>query len=247
MRPDHTTVSVVLVGAFQTSKFVLDELERGGVLSKTDIADSSYKGLLKDQYVELTIGSWGHLTVIPDNLTIEVSEAPYIRAVDMVLKCLREIAPLSTVRAMGLNVKSSFSFVDHVERDNLGMRLSPPSGWGPWGQKVRESIDFPMTDARHGGLKSVVMRQPRPDGRESGYLDVRVDSASEARGNSVVPGVQIFVNDHHDMPPLAEGEEAPSAHVQTAKMLDVLEGAFDSSIARSMEICDGIIQGSKQA
>lgn len=241
MKPDQNSISVVLVGTFEPVRFLLEELQRVEALGKSDIASAKYLSLLANQIVEIKLGNWGKLSVTDEILSVEVSEAPFIRAADLVLKCVRELAPNSIVRKLGINVKSWYAYQDPKVRDAFGTRISEPSHWGNWGKQIAENLSLPATDPKHGGLVSATLRQGMPDDRESGHIDVRIDSAAVNAPVGVVFGVQILVNDHYE--PSAATASSETERVHTVKLLEALEKRFDESIRRSMDISDDVISG----
>jgi hypothetical protein len=241
MKPDSSVVSVVLIGAFAPSKFLLPALAEAQVLSSGDLASAKYELLVRDQAVHIFF-PWGSLQVVQDRLTVEVAQAPYVRAVDLILKCLREVATGSVVRQMGINLKSEYVYQDAVSRDLLGKRLMPAEAWGVWGKEVAKSQALPATDPMHGGLTCAVLRRQKEEKNGvEGYVDARVDAA---RPTNAGWGVFISINDHYQPVGSATGVNKASDAVVTATLLDVFAEVFDQSVASSMMIADGIVAGS---
>ena len=241
MKPDSSVVSVVLVGAFAPSKFLLPALAEAEVLSASDLATASYELLVRDQAVHIIL-PWGSIQVINERFTIEVAQAPYVRAADIILKCMREVATGSVVRQMGINLKSEYVYLDPASRDLLGRRLMPAAAWGAWGKEVAKSQELPATNLMHGGLACAVLRQQkREEARVVGHVDARVDAAKPTNAGW---GVFISINDHYQASVSATGGGYKASDaVATAALLDKFAEVFDSSVARSMAIADGIIAG----
>lgn len=240
MKPDSSVASVVLVGAFAPSKFLLPALAAADVLSSADVASAAYEMLLRDQGLQVSL-PWGTFLVTADRFTVEAKQAPYVRAADFVLKCMREIASASTVRQMGINLKTEYIFRDPTARDSIGKRLLPAAAWGPWGRVVEKSQELPASDLQHGGLACAVLRQQKPEGRGvEGYVDARVDAATPTDAGW---GVFVSINDHYQASGRTVGGRKVSEAVVTAGLLDMLEESFDSSVAASFEIANGIIAG----
>jgi hypothetical protein len=240
MKPDSSVVSVVLVGAFVPSKFVLPALAEAEVLSSSDLASAHYEMLVRDQAVHIIL-PWGSVQVVQERFTIEVAQAPYVRAADLILKCMREVATGSVVRQMGINLKSEYVYLDPADRDLLGRRLMPAAAWGSWGKDVAKSQELPATSLMHGGLACAVLRQQKKEaGGVEGHVDARVDAA---RPTNAGWGVFISINDHYQASVSATGAYKASDAVATATLLDTFSDAFDGSVARSMTIADGIIAG----
>lgn len=241
MKPDSSVVTVVLVGAFMPSKFLLPALAEGEVLSASDLASANYELLVRDQAVHIIL-PWGSLQVVQERLIVEVAQAPYVRAVDLILKCMKELATGSVVRQMGINLKSEYVYLDAASRDLLGKRLLPAEAWGVWGKEVAKSQALPATDVMHGGLAYAVLRQQKEDkSGVGGYVDARVDAAMPT---SAGWGVFISINDHYQPVIAATGVNKASDAVVTATLLDMFAEVFDQSVASSMMIADGIIVGS---
>ena len=241
MKPDSSVVSVVLVGAFAPSKFLLPALAEAEVLSASDLATASYELLVRDQAVHIIL-PWGSIQVINERFTIEVAQAPYVRAADIILKCMREVATGSVVRQMGINLKSEYVYRNPASRDLLGRRLMPAVAWGAWGKEVAKSQELPATDPMHGGLTCAVLRQQkREDAGIEGHIDARVDAAKPTNAGW---GVFVSINDHYQASASASGGGYKASDaVATAALLDKFAEAFDSSVAQSMTIADGIIAG----
>lgn len=169
-----TSATVVLVGVFDPSAFLLEKLVDAALLAPADLKAARCEELLPGQLLTLRFGQWGRLNVLPGRWTFDIFEPPFIRACDFALRCIRELAPSSTVRAMGLNSSADFKFLDATQRDALGRRLVPAVAWGRWGRELARRMDeIPATEAGHPGALSAAMREPRPRGREHGYLDIR--------------------------------------------------------------------------
>lgn len=235
----RTSASVVLLGAFDTQAFLLEKLREAALLSPSDLATARCDELLPGQVLTLRFGSWGRLNVLSERWTFEVLEAPFIRASDFTLRCLRELAPSSTVRVMGLNAQADFRFLDPVERDAVGRRLVPVAGWGSWGRELARLMDeIPPDKAGHPGAVSAALRLPNPRQRAHGYLDIRWE-ALDIKGPPPALGMRLLSNDHYT--PRDSG--APlSDSVLTATLLDTLGQEFDTSIQGALEIFEDILK-----
>lgn len=241
MKADHTFATVVLVGDFAPAKLTLEELKKGGVLSKPDLDDATYHGLLKDEVVDIAFGSWGRITALKKTVSIQINEAPFIRGADLALRCIRELAPTSTIQMLGINVTSFYKFTDLNVRDKVGRALAPPSNWGVWGKEIEDSqSSYSPSDSRHGGLIKISMRQGVTDDRPAGYIDVHLESAVRQQNEKTDIGIQIMVNDHYQVNQEGENGE-DSSRVVTAKLLDILEANFDTSIERAITISNDVI------
>lgn len=231
MKPGTSSVSAVLVGRFAPDDFSIDALAQCKAVAAGDLDAARYEAFLKGQVSSVRF-PWGKLAVTGEKLICEVKEAPYIRAADLALKCLREVSLTGTVRLLGINYVAHFEIADDSKRDEIGRRLMPPANWGSWGADVEESFRYPATDSRHGGMITAVMRQGVPDDRPGGHMDVRVEPA--LRGS--VMGVLVSVNDHYEVPP-----KSLSERTITSMLLDCLELNFDRSIDRSMSVAEELM------
>lgn len=239
MKPLTTSVSVVLLGKFLPGFFSIESLAAANAISRVDGEEARYEVLLRDQAVEIRF-SWGKLLVVPERLVAEITQVPFVRALDLALKAVREVGPGATVEKLGVNVKSQYRYISTTERDQLGARLVPPAGWGAWGREIAKSFDYPAGEPRHGGLVQVTMRQGKPDGREAGWIDAMVVAGGKSSdGFDVV----INVNDHYELDSGDDVGPQPDAHVGSARLLSMLEGSFDDSVDRSHRILAGIVSG----
>lgn len=245
MQADRTNVtcSVVFVGRFNPSDFTVDAFERVKAFAANDLKEVHYERLLPEQLLTVQFGDWARLEIVPERFIFDVYKAPHIRAADVAYKAVREIAPKSIVRSMGINVIAEYKFNDLADRDNLGLRLVPAAAWGDWGKQVAESITkYPSTDPRHGGALTATLREQQPGGRVNGHLDVKIETFD--RFGSVF-GVRLIANDHYGTPVDKANEPQPEA-AAAAILLEQLEEEFDASIKRSLDIFDGILNGSRE-
>src|SRR4051794_1272978 len=132
MKPSTSNVSLVLVGTFSPSDISIHALADCKALPDGDLTAARYEALLPDQIVDVRL-PWGKLAVVGERLVVEVNEAPYVRAADLALKCIRELTPSAVVRQMGINYTAHFE-MDLAQRDRIGQRLVPASNWGQFGR-----------------------------------------------------------------------------------------------------------------
>lgn len=238
MKPEQTAVSVVLIGNFKPAEFRLDSLEKANVLGSPDQAAASYEALVPDQVVVLVL-PWGKMSVVVERLVVEVTQVPYVRGADLVLKLLNDVSPSSTVLKFGINMVCHYKFPSVAERDAFASRLVPPRAWGPFGAIVEKSFD--EDSDRHGGVMKVQMRQARPPDRSAGWIDVTLEPSQLIPNNQ---GVAISLNDHYELSIERVAELRGSTRASSEELLGLLESNFDASVNRSFEICDGLIAGS---
>jgi hypothetical protein len=234
MKPEQTQVSVVLLGKFHTPDFELPAISASGALGAAEQNMSTYEALLRNQVSQILL-PWGKLTALVDRLQVEVTQVPYVRGVDLVLKLMHDVSVASLVNKFGINLTAHYRFDDISARDNFAKRLVPPSAWGSFGSTVEKS--FGEKHDLHGGLMRVTMRQARPDERPAGWIDVTVEPSALIGGDQ---GVSITVNDHYE-PAGDVNPEGTKRRAISEQFLSLLEENFDESVERSLRICDDIL------
>ena len=237
MNPESIDVTVVFLGKFSPAHTLLTELRKTKSLGTADLAEAYVKTVVDGQVAEVRF-PWGALVVGADRLQVSTQQVPYIRASDLILKYVREIEPTARARALGINVRCIYRFLDGGDRDAVGVRLVPPLAWGSWGKEIEDSLNLPVTDASHGGMRTAVMRQGRPGKREGGWFDAKV----QATGSPDSPlEVTIETNDHYEFPETLN--PPPSIDDMSARLVGRLENEFDISVLRSLNIANGIVTG----
>lgn len=239
MKAKLTSITVVMVGRFTPSDFGPSELAEKGAISEEEANAAIFTALLPNQMMSYRL-PWGTVQVVEERLSVETTQTPYIRAADLVVKCLRDVARGCLVNKFGINFNAHFVLSSAKERDALGTRLAPPDSLGWWGLEVGKSLEKPVDDPQHGGLTALVVRQGQPDEREGGWIDVRIEPSSRFQND----GVFISVNDHYQ---LTRGPKPDPSAVLSAEGTDTLlkrlEGAFDSSVERSERIAQSVLTG----
>ena len=236
MKLDSSSVTLVLVGTFPTAAFSIESLAKTDSIGSDDARLATYEAFVRGQVCDIRL-PWGKFAAVEDKLVVEVNEAPYVRAVDLAIKCLRDISSGGVVRQMGINHLAFFE-ATLEERDVIGRRLLPPENWGGFGTEVAKGFNYAVKDPRHGGLTIAVLRLGKFDDRPGGYTDARVEPGN--RGHTT--GIVVSINDHYEMPPNKDGSPV-SDRAATAALLDYLEGNFDNSVERSIRFVNQIIEG----
>jgi hypothetical protein len=168
---------------------------------------------------------WLRLEVTPDQFNVETVQAPHVRIHDLVLRVFGEHLHHTPLTAFGLNRNVHFQVGSLAARDQLGRILAPVEPWGPWAQELG-------LDGEHGGMTSLTMTQVDPEGRPAGgRINVKVEPSIRI-GNGRT-GVFVGVNDHY-----AADDARPSA---AGRLMDLLEGNFQTSLSRSEQIIDHIM------
>ncbi len=236
MKLDSSSVTLVLVGTFSTAAFSIESLAKTNSIGSDDARLATYEAFVRGQVCDIRL-PWGKFAAIENKLVVEVNEAPYIRAADLAIKCLRDVSSGGVVRQIGINHLAFFE-ATLEERDVIGRRLLPAENWGGFGAAVAEGFNYGVKDLRHGGLTVAVLRLGKFDDRPGGHTDARVEPGN--RGDTT--GIVVSINDHYEMPPNKDGSPV-SDRIVTAALLDYLEVNFDKSVERSIRFVNQIIEG----
>jgi hypothetical protein len=175
----------------------------------------------------------------PNKVSIEALVPPYIKAVDVLSKALRDNDAPSVVTGIGINVHAFYAMENFEARDRLGRKLAPAEGWGKWGEQLKKAqAAYPPNDPRHAGMMVISMRLPMPDNRDHGWIEVKVEPSSRVKD---VAELVISVNDHYA---LKEGDEEAVTR-NPLGLLELAEARFDASMQRSDEIIFSILEQAK--
>ena len=210
------------------------------MLSKKVAESISFVTLIPQRTVHFKL-AWGELLVLPDRLQMITNEAPYVRICDFVVKAMTEVSAKSTVTAFGVNRENHYKFTNVDERNKLGTRLVPPSGWGKWGAAIQKSMENEKKGTPlQGGMTLVQLREPFRDDDVMGWLDVM------AAPSTIVPnGGMLRSNHHHQLPPAQADDEAGKDSLTgselTSHLLNQLTVRFDSSFAKTDSVFKGIL------
>jgi hypothetical protein len=239
-RLESSNVGITLVGRFAPDEVLPQKLAESGVLSEAEARSAIFKNLVAGQVVEFSL-NWGSILAVEQRLAIQTLTVPYVRIADVALKILREAQKQPIVTMFGINREYTYRYPSVAERDALGVALSPPSAWGPWGEGIAASMpETRSTLAKHGGLMTVTMRQADLDDREAGWIDVSVSAGpgDDERGWGFI----IRINDHYQSSDKYDPQQLSMDGHQgsrTTRLLDALVANFDHSILRA----DGIVNG----
>ena len=236
MKLDSSSVTLVLVGSFSPVAFSIDSLAETNSIGADDARLARYEAFVRGQVCDIRL-PWGKFAAVESKLVVEVNEAPYIRAADLAIKCLRDVSSGGVVRQMGINHQAFFE-TTLEERDVVGRRLVPPENWGGFGVEVAEGFNYGVKDPRHGGLTVAVLRLGKFDDRPGGFTDARVEPGN--RNNTT--GIVVSINDHYEMPANKDGNPV-SDRIATGALLDYLEASFDKCVERSIRFVNQIIEG----
>jgi len=218
-----------------------DNLAAAETISRSEAKAAKFKSLLPGQIVEIEL-DWGTLRIVPQQIVVITSKAPFVRAADLALKITRDAARAAAVTMFGINRQYLYKFTSRDARDELGRRLAPPSAWGAWGGELDAEMKTDAPDSpQHSGLMSMTMRKMNLVDREAGWLDLSITSAGTSPTDI---GVVIRANDHYQFSP----EKDPDSLVvdshgvsRTLRLLDTLVSNFDASIKRSDSIIHGLV------
>lgn len=238
IRPQSTTVTIVVTGSFVPDAFHPNALAQAGIIAKKDAKSASARALLSGLIIQFDLG-WGELFVSTDRFQIGTVQAPYVRVCDFAVKALREIESPINLTAFGINVESHFDLGSVKARDAVGCRLAPPKAWGKWGAAVEQNMS--TVGPLHGGLVMMQMRQPFQGDHVAGFLDVVVGPSNKVGDNS---GVYFRTNHHHGLSSSAQKPAATAdANSRGLKLLDDLIERFDGSVEAAENLFVDVLEG----
>jgi hypothetical protein len=242
-RLETSRLDLVIVGRFAPDEAVPEALASAKVISSNEAQKAVFKNLVAGKIAEFSL-TWGTLQTTEQRLIAQTSEAPYVRIADLAIKVIKEAQTSPFVTMFGVNREFVYKYSSIADRDQLGMRLSPPSAWGKWGTEVERNIMSTQSEPiKHGGLMNASMRQIKWDDRENGWVDVTVSSILGTSTDGY--GVTIRVNDHYqfsdEFDPKVLSDDGHRAS-RTDRLLDALVRNFDASIDRAESIVNGLVQ-----
>ncbi len=225
--PLAQSATIVMVGSFNPAIFSPSWLALHKVIAPEDVEGAEI-ALIHPQISEFSVNEF-KVTVEPDMFRIQILSEPFIVGVDVVANIFLGLLKHTPIQQVGINYDIHFALSSNKQRSALGRALAPTAPWGEWGGRLDAEK---QEDA--GGLRNLVMEEPRPDGRASGYKRVHIQpSVREDIVNTTV-GVYMLINDHFEATSV---EGAASAQVCTQWAVD----NFDASISASKRIVSDIM------
>lgn len=226
MKPtlDVSEAVLVLVGKFSPALITPGWLANYDLISLEQAKEAE----VSISHPEVSQFSFGALTLFVDSnrLQVKTNQSPFVEIGDFAAKLLAELLHSTPVWAVGINLSQHYR-VDLEARDRFGERLSPRELWGDWGKNT-----FNHGADKSSGLVSVTMRQGRDlEDRESGHIEVRIESSSVVKGSAL----NIHVNDHYS---IGESDKI----FDSLRASEIIRGGFDASIRRSEQIASGIVE-----
>ena len=224
IEPEIAEVSLVLLGRFNPVIFTpawfgWHQLLPGKTI---EIADTN----IAHPQITSFSADWLNIQVVPERIQMNTSQPPYIRIRDLAVRIFREHLNHTPLTTVGINLDVHFCVHDDKQRDRLGRLLAPVEPWGDWATK----LDL---DGERGGMVSLTMRQQDPCNRPAGgQINVKVEPSNRVEHENL--GVYVGVNDHYVV-----GDVEP--HLQTRKIVELLEEKFDASLRRADDIIDHIM------
>ncbi|WP_429186971.1 hypothetical protein [Aeromonas veronii] len=225
--PEIIHVTIVLIGNFEPKNI------SPGWLAYHKLVDRETAANVKDVVVsdELSqiIFDWGAVVIDRNRLQISTKVDPIIKIKDFALSLIGAMFNALPILKFGINYQHHYMF-SHVDREKLGIALSPRKAWGAWGDKLTNNIGGKNTPYTNG-LFSITMTQGAGLlDREDGSVNVNVTLSDLITG-----GVKISVNDHFDL-----GDE--KTIFDSEKAYTTIERVFDASLDNSNKIINGIIE-----
>ncbi len=222
IEPEIGGVTLVLVGHFNPAILTPAWFSLQGLLPK-DAADNA-ELLIGHSEITSFRSDWLALQATSDRLSVDSTQAPYVRLRDLMVRLFREHLPHTPIRAFGINRNVHFNVKTRNQRDRIGQALAPTAAWGDWERELDLSGEL-------GGLKSLTMIGKKPPNRsEMDEIATTVEPSNRVGDGST--GVYVGVNDHYT------NAEGPDSSSQLIKLLEV---CFDESIRRSNAIVDHIM------
>jgi hypothetical protein len=235
VKPEVTTVNVILVGRFNPADFALSLEPMKKAVMPEKVSDLAYETFLPGQVVIAKL-SWGKFSILQNQISIEASSVPYVQCLDFLTRLIHDVSPSSVVTKFGINLICHYRFLSIQKRDELGIRLVPPANWGNFGKDVESSFSQEVPD--HGGLMKAVMRRPRNGGQPFGWKDVIVEPSA-----IIDPGygVALTINDHFE-PNSARIAVLNSERAISDELVKTLVQVFEKSVEDSLAIGDDIFK-----
>lgn len=240
MAPEQSTATIVLLGRFIPEAFLPDILSKAKIISQKEAKAAEIRALLHGLVVKFSL-AWADVSIEPNRIIVASKRAPYVRICDFVTKSVYELPTRLAVTAIGVNLESHYRLTSPKARLDLGRRLAPPEQWGEWGKSISTSMDGGQKN--HGGMILVQMRENFEDEEVVGWLDVSVGPSLAIEENKVA---YLKSNHHHQLrvKPIDDTSpmEAEESALRGTKLIDVLAERFESSIAKSESIFQGILE-----
>ena len=222
IEPEIGGVTLVLVGSFNPAILTPAWFALHGLLPE-DAAENAELSLAHPEISSFR-SDWLSLEATSDHLSVDSSQAPYVRLRDLVVRLIREHLPHTPLRAIGINRYVHFTVSSAQRRDRIGRALAPTAAWGDWEREL-------SLDGKLCGLKSLTMTgAAHSDRPEDDAITATIEPSTRV-GNRLT-GVYVRVNDHYTA---AEGRDSNS------QLIGQVESCFDESIQRSDAIVDHIM------
>src|SRR3989337_289929 len=131
IQPEHSNVSIVLVGSLNAAIFHPVLFVANDLFSK-EILESSKVELVHHQLTAFNIGDWLNIRVEPSRFIAETSDPPFVRLSDLVVRTFGEVLTHTPISMLGINRRVHFSVGDEATRNRIGQILAPQEAWGEW-------------------------------------------------------------------------------------------------------------------
>lgn len=134
IEPEIGGVTLVLVGNFNPAILTPAWFALHGLLP-ADAADNAELMLAHPEITSFRT-DWLNLQATSDRLSVDSTQAPYVRLRDLIVRLFREHLPHTPLRAFGINRHVHFNVRTRERRDRIGQALAPTSAWGGLGAEV---------------------------------------------------------------------------------------------------------------
>lgn len=225
IQPEVSGLTIVLNGSLNPRIFTPDWFARNGLLTARE-AEASEIEVIHAQITAFEM-EWLTVRVTQSQFQAKITEAPYVRLSDLIVRTFKEFLPHTPLTHLGINREAHFDVGSFEVRNNIGEMLSPKEPWGEWAQYLSAA-----DEGLHGGMVSLTMQQRNVDDRAKGYISARVEPSALVSGGRT--GIFMQINDHYEM-------EDPESAVGCDEMIGILEQKFEESRVRSEWIIDQIM------
>jgi hypothetical protein len=215
--PKVQQTAIVLVGHFNPLIFRPSWFAKRGLIGEEE-AEKAAVQVIHAEVVSFAL-DWLRLQVQRELFVAESDQEPFIRLADVVTSCFSRLKD-TPISKLGINRRAHIDLGSTDRWHSLGDILAPKADW--------KTILKEETGKRQIGLRSLTIeRTERPD-ECVGFIRIKVEPSTP-----VPNGVFVEVNDHF--------ETRIAEPFGCEEVLEILSRDFSTSIARSEEIIDLVV------
>lgn len=221
--PPQPSVSIVALGMFNPPMMSPAWLEKVGLISSAESEQAEVQLIHRDVSA-LKAGNFA-IDVRRNRFSIEVTEEPYVAALDAMLLIFGENLRHTDISEVGINYNIHFSVGDGKKRLALGRKLAPLEPWGEFGTSISAMDKKDVS----GVVDLVMVRHHEPTG--SGQFRVQIEPS--ALWEVEAGGVFMTINDHRVVMNFKEADGPDAA-------LELLSASFDAAVDEAAKIVEHI-------